>query len=184
MGEERKVRDDPPPIEWTPLNIALAQIVLGNLMIVAAVVSLTYYCALATVSTGIWVGAVALCTGVVGVADALRENSSMRSAYVIMLICSMILALVLLAVEAGAYLIDWQDCEMDRHFAVGLPHHNATAYPPGCVVECLYSHEALGASGVLEFVAAAVCIYYGAASLKRLKQAMQADPIPYKPMGC
>lgn len=57
--KKEKLKDEPrpqPDIEWTEMTRALAQVVLGNLMVVLGAGSFSYWCYLCYVSAGIWVG--------------------------------------------------------------------------------------------------------------------------------
>ena len=59
-SKKEKLKDDPPPppdVEWTEMTRAIAQVILANLMIVGGAGSISYYCYLGYVSTGVWVGA-------------------------------------------------------------------------------------------------------------------------------
>lgn len=189
--KKEKLKDEPrpqPDIEWTEMTRALAQVVLGNLMVVLGAGSFSYWCYLCYVSAGIWVGFTVLATGLLGVIEASRESYSLRRSYVIMLIITTVLSMTLFGVEVAGYVFDSQGCDKPfRNMTSTAPppmspstpgwytHHPPPQYSY-CIMECVYIHAGLGTFGILQFAAAVVCIYYTSQSL------MKVAPLPYKAM--
>nr|XP_054775553.1 uncharacterized protein LOC129284042 [Lytechinus pictus] len=198
-GKNEKLKDEPrpqPDIVWTEMTRALAQVVIGNLMIILGAGSISYYCYLCYVSAGIWVGLTVMATGIIGVIHASRSSYGVEYTYSIMLVIAMTFAVALFGVEVAAYVYDSRDCDKPifgnqtttasptswSPFPTHYPTHSP--WPSSCIMECVYIHAAEGVLSLLEFAGAVVCIYYLFQSKKKAApppyEAMMPDPIPYK----